>query len=68
MAEKSLQNARKELKYQILGLTNDECRIFLEMIKISKEGIAKTPEECYELATKRLGITFGGSKGDLSNG
>ena len=68
MAEKSLQNARQELKRQILELTDNECRILLEMIKISNEGIAKTPEECFELATKRLEITLGGSKGDLSNG
>ncbi len=62
MAEKSLQNARQELKRHVLGLTDDECRILLEMIKISKEGIAKTPEECFELAAKRLGITLRGSK------
>ena len=62
MAEKSLQNARQELKRHVLGLTDDECRILLEMIKISKEGIAKTPEECFELAAKRLGITIRGSK------
>ena len=67
MAEKSLQNARQELKRHVLGLTDDECRILLEMIKISKEGIEKTQEECFKLAAKRLGITLGGSKEENDN-
>lgn len=67
MAEKSLQNARQELKRHVLGLTDDECRILLEMIKISKEGIEKTPEECFKLAAKRLGITLRGSKAENDN-
>lgn len=67
MAEKSLRNARQELKRHVLGLTDDECRILLEMIKISKEGIEKTPEECFKLAAKRLGITLRGSKEENDN-
>lgn len=34
MAEKSLQNARQELKRHVLGSTDNECRILLETIRI----------------------------------
>ena len=67
MAEKSLQNARQELKRNVLGLTDDECRILLETIRILKEDPVKTPEECFELAAKRLGITLGGSREENKN-
>lgn len=51
----NIEALRKEAIGKVLGMTDEECAVVLEALKIHKSDETKTAEECLDLAVEKLG-------------
>lgn len=56
MSDQQSRSMWQEMRSLIAEMSDDQIRVILEAFKIYREDPSKSPEECVDIASERLGL------------